>query len=58
MTGRRTREKRRKTQIINQVLKSEISMEKENVKENETQKEQVLSNEEHHLLDLFAPINR
>ena len=33
-------------------------MEKENVKENEAQKEQVLSNEEHHLLDLFAPINR
>ena len=30
----------------------------ENVKENEAQKEQVLSNEEHHLLDLFAPINR
>ena len=26
--------------------------------ENEAQKEQVLSNEEHHLLDLFAPINR
>ena len=33
-------------------------MEKEKVKENEAQKEQVLSNEEHHLLDLFAPINR
>ena len=30
----------------------------ENVKENEAQKEQVLSNEEHHMLDLFAPINR
>jgi hypothetical protein len=27
-------------------------------KENEAQKELVLSNEEHHLLDLFAPINR
>ena len=27
-------------------------------KENEAQKEQVLSNEEHHMLDLFAPINR
>ena len=25
---------------------------------NETQEEQILSNEEHHLLDLFAPINR
>ena len=33
-------------------------MEKENAKEQEAQKEQVLSNEEHHLLDLFAPINR
>ena len=30
----------------------------ENVKKNEAQKEQVLSKEEHHLLDLFAPINR
>ena len=30
----------------------------ENVKENEAQKEQVLSTEEHHMLDLFAPINR
>ena len=27
-------------------------------KENEAQKVQVLSNEEHHMLDLFAPINR
>lgn len=33
-------------------------MKKEIADENKTQKEQVLSNEENHLLDLFAPINR
>ena len=33
-------------------------MENEIENEQETQKEQVLSNDEHHLLDLFAPINR
>ena len=33
-------------------------MKKEIANENKTPKEQVLSNEENHLLDLFAPINR